>query len=184
MAAIIKNGNVVGGGGSTEIKTITYEEYLANKELYDASDDVYAIPDYPYSNGKASDIFFDDTNVQLGEDDVQGAIENTSTTAKAGAPRTKIFSANVTKSGGTGTVDITDLLANGTYLISAHTGNSSWRYAGILFKTGSGNPVLVDLATNTGYLTVTCGTDKIITITNNNATYDTVVHLTAVKINV
>jgi len=51
MSAILINNELygVGGSGSTEIKTLTYEEYLANKEVYDSSGEVYMIPDYPIS---------------------------------------------------------------------------------------------------------------------------------------
>lgn len=75
MAAIIKGGNVL-SGGSANVETITYAEYLANKDTYDSSGKMFAIPDYPYSNGKASDTEFDDTNAGLGANNVQDAIDN------------------------------------------------------------------------------------------------------------
>lgn len=60
-----------GEGGAT-FEELSYADYQAGN--YDPTKS-YAIPDYPYENGKASDIEFDDSVAKLGVDKVQGAIE-------------------------------------------------------------------------------------------------------------
>lgn len=60
------------GEVDTSLDKLYYADYQAGN--YDPKKN-YHIPDFPYSNGKASQIEFDDTNAQLGADDVQGAIE-------------------------------------------------------------------------------------------------------------
>lgn len=54
---------------------LTYADYLAGN--YDPTKKYY-IPDFPYTDGIASQIGFDDSVAKTGSDDVQGAIEKNS----------------------------------------------------------------------------------------------------------
>lgn len=85
-----KNKQYASGGDSADgvtIEEITYDQYLANKEVYDASDNIYWINDYPDISGggsaqTAEQTYFDDTEAQTGSHTVQGAIEKAMSIAK------------------------------------------------------------------------------------------------------
>lgn len=98
MSAILFNNKLygVGGGGSngngTEIESITYAQYLANKAWYDASDNMYWVSDYPNVAGEAQtaeQTYFDDTTAQLGANDVQGAIDTVNSNMQEISNRTE-----------------------------------------------------------------------------------------------
>lgn len=114
MAAIVKNGNVVGGGGSesASFEELSYADYQAGN--YDKTKS-YAIPDYPYSGGNAGNISFNDSTAKLGADDVQGVIDVLASKVKT----IRISNVTLTTSA-IGTVTASLLLSSNKFIVAAY----------------------------------------------------------------
>lgn len=93
-------------------KDLSYSDYQSGN--YDTRKN-YAIPDYPYSDGDASKVRFDDSTAQISADNVQTAIETLAKKAK----NIRVVTANFT-TGNDGTVSSGVSLDTQNYILAAY----------------------------------------------------------------
>lgn len=91
---------------------LSYSDYKSGN--YDMEKN-YAIPDYPYSDGDASKVNFDDSTAQINADNVQTAIETLAKKAK----NIRVVTANFT-TGNNGTVSSGVSLDTQNYILAAY----------------------------------------------------------------
>lgn len=153
---------------------------------------------------KAKDLFFNDSVAKTGSDNVQGAIEGVKSAVEVvtsdvnGVKSDLNTCIKITHKESTTLAKYDDTMLNlvqqcylvlsevldgvGTYLISVRGDNTAWRYVGILISSNIGIPILTNLVAPNNMSVTLDTTNKQISISNTNTSYDQKVTVYIVKL--